>query len=269
VGQGRRREIRSDAVSLGTYYWRLARQASYSIAKGLALPLVRRQAVASGQHAMNYPVSTYSPWLTDADFQRAYQTVRHHTLVDVWRCYELWQLLGEVKNVPGGILEVGVWRGGTGALMARRAELLGIDDAVFLCDTWEGVVNSGAIDTYYHDGEHSDTSLETVRELVDQRMGLGRVQVLKGIFPDETGQRVEDEVLRFVHIDVDVYQSAANTFAWAWSRLAVGGIVVFDDYGCPATPGVTQFVDAQRAGTDRLFLHNLNGHAILVKCTDR
>jgi O-methyltransferase len=256
-------------MNYGAYYWRLARQAGYSIAKGLALPLVRRQAAASGKHAMSYPVSTYSPWLTDDDFQRVYKIVRRNTLVDVWRCYELWQLLGEVVNVPGSILEVGVWRGGTGALMARRAERLGIDDDVFLCDTWEGVVNSSGIDTYYHNGEHSDTSLKIVRELVDECMKLGRVQMLKGIFPTETGEQIQSQALRFVHIDVDVYQSAADTFSWAWPRLSVGGIVVFDDYGCPATPGVTRLVDEQRSGSDRLFLHNLNGHAILVKRAGR
>ncbi len=252
-------------MSLVTYYRRMAREAGYSVAKGVALPLVRREAVASGQHAMSYPISTYSPWLTDDEFQPVYQRVRSHTLVDVWRCYELWQLLGEVKSFPGGILEVGVWRGGTGALMARRAELLGIDDPVYLCDTWEGVVNSGAIDTYYQNGEHSDTSVGVVRELVDRCTERGQVRVLKGIFPSETGEQVGDQPLRFVHVDVDVYQSAAETFAWAWPRLSVGGIVVFDDYGFPATPGVTRLVDEQRGGPDRMFLHNLNGHAILVK----
>ena len=192
---------------------------------------------------MAYPVSTYSPWLTDEDFQCTYQATRRHTLVNVWRCYELWMLLEELADIPGAILEVGVWRGGTGALMARRAELLGIDDPVFLCDTWEGVVKSETIDAYYHDGEHADASVETVRKLVHDHMGLAHVQLLKGIFPDETGNQIEDQLLRFVHIDVNVYQSAADTFSWAWPRISVGGLVIFDDYGCPATPGVTRFVE--------------------------
>ncbi len=51
--------------------------------------------------------------------------VRRNTLVDVWRCYELWSLVGELRDVPGAILEVGVWRGGTGALMAARAARVG------------------------------------------------------------------------------------------------------------------------------------------------
>jgi O-methyltransferase len=252
-------------MSLRSYYGSLAREAGYSVAKGMALPFLRRQVFASGQHAMSFPTATYAPWLTDVDFQRAYRAVRDHTLVDMWRCFGLWQLVAQVSDVPGAILEVGVWRGGTGALMARRAQLLGNTEPVYLCDTWEGVVNSDTIDTHYHDGEHADTSLETVRDLVEQRMGLTQVQTFQGVFPAETGGQLEDRALRFVHIDVDVYRSAADTFFWAWPRLADGGIVVFDDYGFPSTQGVTCFVDEQRFGSDRVFFHNLNGHAIFVK----
>jgi O-methyltransferase len=50
-----------------------------------------------------------------------------------------------------------------------------------------------------------------------------------------------------------------------WPRLSPGGVVVFDDYGFSACPGVTKLVDEQRMRDDRLVLHNLNGHGILVK----
>ena len=53
-------------------------------------------------------------------------------------------------------------------------------------------------------------------------------------------------------------------FEWAWPRLSAGGAVVFDDYGFPASPGVTKFVDG-RACEDRILVHNLNGHGILFK----
>ena len=81
--------------------------------------------------------------------------------------------------------------------------------------------------------------------------------------PRQVGRH--DDRFRLVHIDVDVYESAKDVFDWAWPRLAEGGMVIFDDYGCPATPGVTQFVNERRIEADRLMLHNLNGHAILIK----
>jgi O-methyltransferase len=246
------------------YYGRLLGRSSVSIAKGIALPSVRGEAVRSGAHELAFPISTYAPWLADREFRRIYQSVKRNTLVDIWRLYELWTLVAELLAIPGSILEVGVWRGGSGALMAARAAAAGIEDTVFLCDTWSGVVKTGEIDTYYRDGKHDNTSRETVKALIT-KLGLGNVRLLEGVFPDQTAAEIADCRLRLVHVDVDVYQSARDVFEWAWPRLSPGGVVVFDDYGFPACPGVTQFVDEQRGLDDRLVLHNLNGHGIVIK----
>lgn len=246
------------------YFGTLFGRASVSVAKGLALPLVRHDAVRSGSHAMSYPIATYAPWHSDEDFQHVYRAVRRNTLVDIWRMHELWSMLGELVEVPGSVLEVGVWRGGSGAMMAARAQALGIADPVYLCDTWEGVVKSGPVDTYYRDGKHDDASRGTVERLVAQ-LGLTNVELLQGVFPDATASLIADRSFRLCHIDVDVYRSAADVFGWAWPRVSSGGVVVFDDYGFPACPGVTQFVDEQRQHRDRLVLHNLNGHGLVIK----
>ena len=246
------------------YYGRLARQSGYSIAKGVALPFVRHDAVRSGAHEMAFPISTYAPWQVDTEFRRVYRAVHHNTLVDVWRCYELWSLIGELRDVPGAVLEVGVWRGGTGALMAASERVSGMHDRVYLCDTWQGVVKTSAVDTYYRDGKHDDASIEGVRQLIES-LGLDNVTCLQGVFPDETGDRVVEDAFRLCHIDVDVYRSAKDVLEWVWPKLSRSGVVVFDDYGFPACPGVTQLVDEQRLQEDRLVLHNLNGHGIIVK----
>jgi O-methyltransferase len=148
--------------------------------------------------------------------------------------------------------------------MAARAAALGIEDPVYLCDTWEGVVKAGPADPHYRGGEHEDSSMEMVRALLG-RLGVQHAELLQGVFPDDTGSRVTADAFRLVHIDVDVYESAADTFDWAWPRVSAGGVVVFDDYGWPATPGVARFVDEQRGQPDRLVLHNLNGHGLIVK----
>lgn len=252
------------ASSYAKYYGRLARQSAHSIAKGIALPLFRNEAMRSGAHEMAFPLSTYAPWQADDEFRRAYEAVRRNTLVDVWRCYELWSLVGELRDVPGAILEVGVWRGGTGVLMATRAAALGLDEPVYLCDTWAGVVKTGDVDTYYRDGKHDDASRETVAALA-AALGRTNVELLQGVFPDETADRIAGNRFRLCHCDVDVYRSAKDVFDWVWPRLEPGGMVVFDDYGFPACPGVTKFVDEQRLLGDRTVIHNLNGHGLVVK----
>lgn len=209
--------------------------------------------------------ATYAPWNSDPEFLAAYKLVQHNTLVDIYRCWELWTLVGQTAKRGGGILEVGVWRGGTGTLMAKRALLAGSEAPVYLCDTFEGVVKAGTNDTLYKGGEHSDTSQHIVEDLV-RTLDVRNVRILKGIFPDETAGLIEPGA-RFglCHIDVDVYQSAKDVMAWVWDRMVPGGIVVYDDYGFRGCEGIARYVNEQVTERDRIVLHNLNGHAVVVK----
>ena len=210
-----------------------------------------------------YTRSSYAPWKGDVEFQRVFSVIRSHTLVDEYRCYELWTLCTQLDALePGDLLEIGVWRGGTGCLLAARSK--GTGSSVFLCDTFSGVVKAGGRDSGYVGGEHADTSRAVVVELAS-RMGLDNVEVLQGIFPDATGDRIAERRFRFCHIDVDVYESAAQSFAWVWPRLVPGGVVVFDDYGFYSCGGVTRLVDRMSGEADRLVLYNINGHAIVIK----
>ncbi|NKB25536.1 MAG: hypothetical protein GKR87_14390 [Kiritimatiellae bacterium] len=64
------------------------------------------------------PTSTYSPWYKDKLFIETYEKIKPYTLVDVYRYYELWSLVQQSSKLSGGIIEIGVFRGGSGALIA-------------------------------------------------------------------------------------------------------------------------------------------------------
>jgi O-methyltransferase len=96
-------------------------------------------------------------------------------------------------------------------------------------------------------------------------MQPSNVRLLQDIFLGDTADRIEHDPFRLVHIEVDVYQSANDVSGRVWPRLSDGGIVSFDDYGSPATPGITEFANEQRVLPDRLLLHNLSGHALVRK----
>lgn len=210
------------------------------------------------------PKATYAPWLSDHAFNEVYTVIKDYTLVDQYRCYELWQLVSESSKLNGALIEVGVWRGGSGSLIAKRAQMLGIQDKVYLCDTFAGVVKAGDKDANYKGGEHADASKEIVEEIVN-KLQLNNTKILVGTFPDETAKRVDDKIFRFCHIDVDVYQSAKDVVAWLWPKLTIGGMIVFDDYGFWGCEGVTRFVNEERNKKDRTVIQNLNGHAIIIK----
>jgi O-methyltransferase len=213
-------------------------------------------------HRKVLPHATYSPWLDDDEFRRCYEIIRGHTLVDIYRCYELWQLGKQLAGMEGSFLEVGVWRGGTGCLLAQAAE----NRVVYLADTFAGVVKAGENDPVYVGGEHADTSEETVRDLI-ARLGLRNTRLLRGVFPEDTASEVREK-LALVHCDVDVYSSARATVEWALPRLLRGGVIVFDDYGFSGCEGVTKLVNELRERAGLRFVHNLNGHALLIKIAD-
>jgi O-methyltransferase len=195
-----------------------------------------------------------------------YKQVKSNTLVDVYRCFELWELTKSIftLNPQACFIEIGVWRGGTAAVIGKKLHELNATVDFYLADTFQGVQKSSQKDTFYFDGEHNDTSEQIVNTLIS---GIySHYKILKGIFPDETSCNIlTEQKFGFCHIDVDVYDSAKDIVDWIWDRMIIGGIIVFDDYGFHSCDGVTRYVNEIKNERNKLVIHNLNGHAILVK----
>jgi len=215
-------------------------------------------------YGRTFPKATYSPWFDDSEFMAAFNIVKGNTLVDMYRLYELWSLMESTLAVGGDIVEIGVWRGGSGCMMAHKEQLIGGNAKIFLCDTFEGVVKATDEDSHYSGGEHEDTSVDHVQNLIEN-FDLKNVQILKGIFPDDTANELTSERIRLLHVDVDVYQSASDIIDHLWDNVPSGGIVVFDDYGFYQCNGVTRLVNDLKNSHKATFVHNLNGHGLLIK----
>ena len=217
-------------------------------------------------HTQVTPFASYSPWLDDEVFMALYEKIKGNTLVDIYRCYELWSLVKQVGSLEGDIVEVGVWRGGTGAILAKAAASFA-GCSVCLCDTFAGVVKASEEDTRYKGGEHADTSQQLVDDLL-KSLELTNYTLYRGIFPDDFEEEFRNRKLRFCHIDVDVFSSAKGVFEFTWNNLVPGGMVVFDDYGFWGCEGVTKYFN-ELSVEGACKLHNLNGHGIIIKLADK
>lgn len=211
-------------------------------------------------HSQVIPLATYSPWFDDDYFLKVYAAIKESTLVDVYRCFELYSLLKRAEHVSGAVVEVGVWRGGTAALLAASAP----SKQIHLFDTFSGVAKANdEYDTLYKGGEHADVNFNDVKTLLSQFTPHAHLH--RGLFPDEHLAAIPD-LISFAHIDVDTHNSAKESFYAIWPRMKKGGIVVFDDYGFFGCEGVTQAVNDLLTETkDAFFVHNQNGHAVLYK----
>jgi O-methyltransferase len=213
-------------------------------------------------HQQIIPLASYAPWENDEAFVQLMEAIKNNTLVDKYRCYELWDLAKQVAPLTGDVVEVGVWKGGTGALIAKASES-NPNSVVYLCDTFEGVVKAGDNDTNYKGGEHADTSEHLVMDLLKANNSTNAV-ILKGIFPDDFQDQMQGKSYKFCHIDVDTYGSAKGVFDYIWPNLVVGGVVAFDDYGIWGCEGVTKMFNEIQV-TNATKLYNLNGHGVIIK----
>lgn len=149
------------------------------------------------------------------------------------------------NNVPGDLIETGVWRGGATILMRAILKAFGDRDrTVWVADSFEGLPKPNAelypadvCDIHYL---HDDLriSLEQVKAnfakygLLDQQ-----VQFLKGWFKD-TLPVSPIEKLAVLRLDGDMYESTMDGFKALYHKLSPGGYCIIDDYnsvkGCKA-----------------------------------
>jgi len=148
--------------------------------------------------------------------------------------------------------------------MGQKAKLCDIKNTVYLCDTFTWVVKAWENDSWYSWWEHADTSKKIAEEIAN-KFELNNIKFLTGIFPDETSNQVKESSFRFCHIDVDVYQSSKDILHWIWPKLVIWWIIVFDDYWFITCDWIMKFINEQRWKKDRVVIHNLNGHAIIIK----
>lgn len=222
---------------------------------------VQSQLISQPFHSIIRPWATYSPWLFDPIFKEHYNKMKTRTLVDEYRCFELWEIALQQQKVEGNFLEVGVWQGGTALLLGKSLE--NTDKKLYLADTFTGVVNASEVDSNYIGGEHADTSVDFVTDFLNSELHQN-FELLVGEFPSATGDLVLGP-LAFVHIDVDVYDSGKSILDWCRTRMSPNGVIVFDDYGFLSTDGITKLVNENFIDDAFLIVYNLNGHAILVK----
>jgi O-methyltransferase len=164
-------------------------------------------------------------------------------MIGLRRLDNLQQCITDVLDheVPGDIIETGVWRGG--AMIFARGVLKAFGDTqrtVWCADSFEGLPRPNADaypadrDDLHHIDQMLAVSLEQVRSNF-QRYGLldAQVRFLKGWFRD-TLPTAPIESIAVLRLDGDMYESTIDALGALYSKLSVGGYVIIDDYGWPA-----------------------------------
>lgn len=150
-----------------------------------------------------------------------------------------------VEDVPGDLIECGVWRGGATVFMRAALEAYGDEDrVVWVADSFEGLPKpDGRFEADVGDLHWTRVeltiSLDEVRASFE-RYGLldERVKFLPGWFAETLPGPIER--LALLRIDGDMYGSTHDALSALHPRVSPGGFVIVDDYfSLPAARAAT------------------------------
>ncbi len=145
------------------------------------------------------------------------------------------------NDVPGDLIETGVWRGGTAIFMRGVLRSHGVTNRrVYVADSFAGVPppdveNYPADDGLeFHAWPGLAVSLEEVRANF-ARYGLldDQVVFVEGWFRD-TLPTLRDHTWAVLRLDGDLYESTMDALDNLYPGLSHGGWVIVDDYEIPA-----------------------------------
>lgn len=193
-------------------------------------------------------------WELDADFIPFLQRLRGRTLVSEDRCYLLYQLAIRQRQLPGDVVEFGVYRGGTATLFSDMY----LGKQIHLYDSFEGLPDVSPVDGF-HKGDFAEVSAEDLAYIY----ALPNVIVHKGFF-NQIVTLVPLEIC-FAHIDCDIYQSILDASMLVWPKLVAGGALVYDDYGFSDCWGAKPAVDDFCKAVDACKITIGNGQCLIIK----
>lgn len=158
------------------------------------------------------------------------------TLVGSKRIEQIKLFIKQTESLDGDIVEVGVFEGGTAEVLIEHSK----NKQVFLFDTFEGIPYDDIEGGYHKEGDFKSTKYN---ELIEEYKSNNRVNIIKGIFPDESGQAVQEKKFSLVHLDVDVYKSYKDCLDFLYPKVVKGGVIVFDDYNAVSCLGAKTAID--------------------------
>ncbi|MEX2127608.1 MAG: TylF/MycF/NovP-related O-methyltransferase [Xanthobacteraceae bacterium] len=173
-----------------------------------------------------------------------------NSMTSMERLYGLYTSIEYIvrNQLPGDIVECGVWRGGS--MMMAALSLLHFGDKagrrLFLFDTFEGMPAPTGAD-YKFDGMQADEKWQSLQRGEGSEWNNVPIEIVRDAmastnYPEDkivlVKGRVEDTLpihgldqIALLRLDTDFYASTKQELTHLYPRLVPGGVLIVDDFG--------------------------------------
>jgi hypothetical protein len=212
------------------------------------------------------------PNIDPAD-EATYQAVRAYTMTSAARVHALIESVRYIvrEDIPGAIVECGVWKGGSMMAALQTLVAAGVTDReAYLFDTFEGMTEPGDEDgalekKIFRKMAREDGTSDWIRAGLDEVCGhiascgypMERIHFCKGRVEHTIPAGAPDRIA-LLRLDTDGYASTLHELEHLYPRLQEDGVLIIDDYG--TWEGARRAVDEYffRERPRRFFLHRFD-----------
>jgi hypothetical protein len=169
-------------------------------------------------------------------YKKIFDKYRDYTMIHEGLYHENLRIIEEkVLDLPGDVVECGVWRGG---MSAGIAEVLGVGRNYHLFDSFEGLPDAKEIDgkgaKEYQENKDSEFYFDNCTaeiQFAEKAMSQTGVsyKLIKGWF-NETLKRVEPLNIALLRLDGDWYDSTMDCLVNLYPYVVENGLIIIDDY---------------------------------------
>lgn len=169
-----------------------------------------------------------------------------------------WELYKKIINLPGDVIEVGVFKGASLLRFATFREILENNNSrkIIGFDSFGSfpiIKNASNEDIEFaksHDN-HAGIGLqkEELYKIIEYK-NFKNIELIKGNIIDTIPNYIKSNMqtrISLLHLDVDVYDPTKYALENLWDRLVTGGIILFDDYNYieGGTNAIDEFLKAK------------------------
>lgn len=218
----------------------------------------------------------------DEEMAAVIRAVRPYTMTSHLKLHTLISATRYIvrHEIPGDVVECGVWRGGSMHAVARTLDSL--DDHsrdLYLYDTFDGMTQPTDKDVRF-DGRSASSQLATQDKQVSAVWAYASLEDVRAGFEDvpyprerlhfvagpveETIPGVVPERISILRLDTDWYESTAHELKHLYNRLSPGGVLILDDYGWWRGSKTATDEFLERTG-ERLLLVRVDSGRVAIK----
>ncbi len=177
-------------------------------------------------------------------FRILWEKCRPYTLISPERGWALREAVGHVcaNDIPGDIVECGVWKGGACLLASEILSETEKDSSrrIWLYDTFSGMPEPGEEDRIASSGQSLSerdpegwwaAGMDEVKTTLNgSSLGTDRFVFVPGRV-ENTLERTVPDAISVLRLDTDWYESTRRELETLYPRLSPGGVLIIDDYG--------------------------------------